>query len=50
MPEYGKIKYDTLDVKPDECVRCRKCESRCPYNLPIVEKLKQASRTFKNLE
>jgi predicted aldo/keto reductase-like oxidoreductase len=50
MPEYGKIKYDTLDVKPDECVRCRKCESRCPYNLPIVEKLKHASETFKNLE
>lgn len=50
MPEYGKIKYDTLEVKPDVCVRCRTCESRCPYNLPIVEKLKHASKTFKNLE
>ena len=50
IPEYGKLKYDTLEVKADECVRCRTCESRCPYNLPIVEKLKHAAKTFKDLE
>jgi predicted aldo/keto reductase-like oxidoreductase len=50
MPEYGKLKYDTLEVKADECVRCRKCERKCPYNLPIVEKLKHAVKTFKELE
>ena len=50
MPEYGKLKYDTLEVKPDQCVRCRKCERKCPYNLPIVEKLKHAVKTFKELE
>ena len=50
MPEYGKLKYDRLKVKPDECVRCRKCEKKCPYNLPIVNKLKHAVETFKNLE
>ncbi|HQB63515.1 MAG TPA: aldo/keto reductase [Sedimentibacter sp.] len=50
MPEYGKLKYDTLEVKPDQCVRCRKCEKKCPYNLPIVEKLKHAVKTFKELE
>mgnify|MGYP001056011820 CR=1 FL=1 len=50
MPEYGKLKYDQLKVKPDECVRCRKCERKCPYNLPIVEKLKHAVKTFKDLQ
>lgn len=50
MPEYGKFKYDQLKVKPVECVRCRKCEKKCPYNLPIVSKLKHAVKTFKNLE
>ena len=49
MAEYGKLKYDQLKVKPDECVRCRKCERKCPYNLPIVEKLKHAVKTFKEL-
>ncbi len=50
LKEYGKSKYDALTVKADACVRCRKCESRCPYNLPIVEKLKHAVETFKNLQ
>ena len=50
MPEYGKLRYDSLPVKADECVRCRKCERKCPYNLPIVNKLKHAVETFKSLE
>lgn len=50
LPEYGKMKYDAMPVKADACVRCRKCERKCPYGLPIVEKLKQAVKTFKNVE
>ncbi len=50
MPEYGKLKYNQLSSKADDCVRCRKCERKCPYNLPIVEKLKHAAKTFKELE
>lgn len=50
MPEFGKKIYDGLDAKADDCVRCRKCERKCPYNLPIVEKLKRATKTFKELE
>lgn len=50
MPEYGKLKYSQLSAKADDCVRCRKCERKCPYNLPIVEKLKHAAKTFKELK
>lgn len=49
MPEYAKMKYETLPIKADACVRCRKCESKCPYGLPIVDKLKHVVNTFKNL-
>lgn len=49
LPEYGKSKYDALPVKATACVRCRKCERKCPYNLPIVNKLKHAVETFKNM-
>lgn len=49
LPDYGKTKYDALPVKADACVRCRKCESKCPYKLPIVNKLKHAVETFKNI-
>lgn len=49
LPEYGKSKYDSLQFKANVCVRCRKCERKCPYGLPIVDKLKQAVETFKNI-
>jgi predicted aldo/keto reductase-like oxidoreductase len=49
LKDYGKAKYDALEIKPDACVRCRKCERKCPYNLQIVEKLKHALNTFNNL-
>lgn len=49
LPEYGKSKYEALPIKATACVRCRKCERKCPYNLPIVNKLKHAVETFKNI-
>jgi len=49
LTEYGKNKYDAMPIKADACVCCRKCESKCPYSLPIVEKLKHAVNTFKNI-
>lgn len=49
LPDYGKSKYEALPVKATACVRCKKCERKCPYNLPIVNKLKHAVETFKNI-
>jgi len=49
LPEYGKSKYEAMPIKATACVRCRKCERKCPYNLPIVNKLKHAVETFKNI-
>ncbi|MEW5935934.1 MAG: 4Fe-4S dicluster domain-containing protein [Bacillota bacterium] len=31
-----------LDPQADACAECGECEERCPYRLPIREKLKQA--------
>jgi len=50
LPDYGKNKYDAMPIKADACVRCRKCEGKCPYKLPIVDKLKHAVETFKNIQ
>lgn len=49
LPEYGKSKYEALHVKAKSCVKCRRCEKKCPYNLPIVNKLKHAVETFGNM-
>ncbi len=32
-----------------QCIGCGKCEERCPQNLPIREKLKEADRALRPL-
>ena len=34
--------YEALPVKADACAECGECEDRCPYDLPIIEMLRQA--------
>jgi predicted aldo/keto reductase-like oxidoreductase len=36
-------RYAALPYKASDCIECGICETRCPYNLPIRAKLKQAA-------
>ena len=44
LAEWGKSRYSTLKVKASACIGCGECETRCPYHLPIREKLKQCAK------
>ena len=37
-------RYAALPVKASACIECGICEQRCPYDLPIRERLKQVAR------
>ncbi|MCI5902261.1 MAG: aldo/keto reductase [Blautia sp.] len=50
LGEWGYGRYQALPVKPDACVDCGECESRCPYHLPIREMLKKCESDFKEFE
>ena len=39
-------RYHELEIKPDACVECGECEDRCPFDVPIVERLKKAKGAF----
>ena len=43
LKEWAMARYDKLEKKASSCIGCGVCESRCPYNLPIREMMKNAS-------
>lgn len=47
LADWARDRYSTLAVKADACVECGECESRCPYHLPIREKMKKAAEEFR---
>ena len=48
LKEWAKERYSTIKVKASQCIGCKMCESRCPYGLPIVAKLKEAVKVLES--
>ena len=46
LKEWAIDRYNNLPKTASDCVECGTCETRCPYNLPIREMLKKASKTM----
>ena len=46
LADWARERYATLAVKADACIECGECEPRCPYHLPIREKMKKAAEEF----
>ena len=46
LGEWAKVRYDAMPVKANACIDCGACETRCPYNLPIRQLLKEAAQKF----
>ncbi|MCF0111756.1 MAG: aldo/keto reductase [Erysipelotrichaceae bacterium] len=46
LGDWAKSRYATLDKTASDCVECGICETRCPYQLPIREMLKDAAMKF----
>lgn len=46
LVDWAIKRYQGLEVKADACVECGLCESKCPYNLPIRDMLKEVAKDF----
>lgn len=45
-PETVREHYKSLPHHASECIQCGACEKRCPFQVPIREKMKQAVSVF----
>jgi predicted aldo/keto reductase-like oxidoreductase len=46
LKDWAKARYEAMAKKASDCIGCGVCESRCPYNLPIREMMKNACKVF----
>ena len=46
IPETVREHYRLLKHHASECIQCGACEKRCPFSVPIREKMKQAAKLF----
>ncbi len=46
VPETVRDHYELLGHYGGECIRCGACESRCPFDVPIMENMAKAREVF----
>lgn len=48
VPESVRAHYMLLDHKASACIGCKQCESRCPFEVPIADRMAKAAKLFGN--
>lgn len=46
LKDWATVRYSNLQKTASDCVGCGVCETRCPYNLPIRQMLKNAAEVM----
>ena len=46
LKEWATSRYNSQGINASSCIECRLCESRCPYDLPIIEMLKKVANHY----
>lgn len=46
VPETVREHYAILPHTAEECIACKACEKRCPFDVPIIENMKKAAEIF----
>ncbi len=46
VPATIRSHYELLEHKASECIICKACESRCPFEVPIAERMKKTAELF----
>ncbi len=50
LADWAQVRYDALEGKAEDCIKCGVCETRCPYDLPIRTMLERVVSEMKQQE
>ncbi len=48
VPDTIRAHYQNLSANGKDCIGCGGCESRCPFGVHVIERMKQAEALFRN--
>lgn len=46
IPETVREHYKALEHHASECIACGACETRCPFDVKIIESMQRAAQRF----
>lgn len=46
VPATVRAHYGALGATAADCIGCKSCESRCPFQVPVVERMEKAKQVF----
>ena len=46
-PASVQAHYEALDESASSCIACEECETRCPFGVPIADRMAQAAELFR---
>ena len=46
LKDWARFRYEAMDKKASDCIGCGVCETKCPYQLPIRQMMKNAETIF----
>lgn len=46
VPATVRAHYQTLSKNASDCVHCKGCETRCPFGVPVSERMERAAKLF----
>ncbi|OLS02982.1 aldo/keto reductase [Tissierella creatinophila] len=46
LKDWARSRYEAISPKANNCIECGLCETKCPYDLPIIKMLKNVVKVF----
>lgn len=46
LKDWAEARYHAMDINAKDCIECGECQTRCPYNLPIIDMLKKVASHY----